>query len=110
MPPGRMRHDAMRGLFGGWALSDADAGAAAIEKVPEGTLRDAAIQGFNGFAISRNPNLAIDLASRISVASTRDKELITRGRYWIRTDRKAAEAAIRAHTGIPDPVKAEIFK
>lgn len=110
MPPGRMRHDAMRGLFGGWALSDADAGAAAIEKVPEGTLRDAAIQGFNGFAISRNPNLAIDLASRISVASTRDKELITRGRYWIRTDRPAAEAAIRAHTGIPDSVKAEIFK
>lgn len=110
MPPGRMRHDAMRGLFGGWALSDADAGAAAIEKVPEGTLRDAAIQGFNGYAISRNPKLAIDLATRISVATTRDKELINRGRYWLGRDRPAAEAAIRTHTGIPDSVKAEIFK
>ncbi len=110
MPPGRMRHDAMRGLFGGWALSDADAGAAAIEKVPEGSLRDAAIQGFNGYAIGRNPKLAIDLATRISVATTRDKELINRGRYWLGRDRPAAEATIRAHAGIPDSVKAEIFK
>lgn len=110
MPPGRMRHDAMRGLFSGWALADADAGAAALDKVPEGTLRDAAIQGFNGFAIRSNPKLAIDLAARISVATTRDKELISRGRYWLGRDRGTAEASIRAHAGIPDSVKAEIFK
>lgn len=110
MPPGKMRHDAVRGLFEGWALSDTAAGAKAMEKIPEGSLRDAAIQGFNGFAIRSDPKLAIDLATRISVPATRDKELISRARSWLKADATAAETAIRTNPAIPETVKAEIFK
>lgn len=110
MPPGKMRHDAVSGLFSGWALSDTTGGAAAMEKIPEGTLRDAAIRGFNGFAIRSDPKLAMELATRISIPDARDKELVSRGRYWLKQDRKTAEAAIRANSAIPESVKAEIFK
>ena len=110
MPGGKMRHDAVRGLFEGWALTDTSGGAAAIEQIPAGTLRDAAIQGFNGFAIRSDPKLAIELATRISVPATRDRELVWRGRSWLKQDRKAAEAAIRVNPAIPATVKAEIFK
>lgn len=110
MPPGKMRHDAVRGLFSGWALSDNTGGVAAMEKIPEGTLRDAAIQGFNGFAIRSDPKLAIDLATKISVPATRERELLHRGRSWLKEDRTSAEASIRANPAIPETVKAELFK
>jgi hypothetical protein len=110
MPPGKMRHDAMRGLFGGWALSDAEAGASAIEKVPNGDLRDAAILGYNSFAARNDPKRSWNLATQLSVEATRDKELIFRGRSWIKKDSAAATAAIRATEGLSESVKAEIFK
>jgi hypothetical protein len=110
MPPGKMRHDAVRGLFSGWALSDTTGGVAAMEKIPEGTLRDAAIQGFNGFAIRSDPKLAIDLATKISVPATRERELLNRARSWLKEDRASAEASIRANPAIPETVKAELFK
>jgi len=110
MPPGKMRHDAVRGLFSGWALSDTTGGVAAMEKIPEGTLRDAAIQGFNGFAIRSDPKLAIDLSTKISVPATRERELLNRARSWLKADRTTAEASIRANPAIPETVKAELFK
>jgi len=110
MPPGKMRHDAVRGLFSGWALADTAGGVAALEQIPEGSLRNAAIQGFNGFAIRSDPKLAIELATRISVPAVRDRELLNRSRSWLRQDREAAEPAIRSNPAIPEAVKAELFK
>ncbi len=110
MPEGTMRHDAVRGLFEGWAAADVEEGAGAIQRVPEGPLRDSAILGLNPRASSKNPKLAFELAGRISAAATRNKELVARGRAWLGKDRKAAESAIRTHPSIPDTVKAEIFK
>ncbi len=110
MPPGKLRHDAVKGLFGGWALSDAKAGADSISKVPEGSLRNVAIQGFNSFAARRDPALAIDLATQISNAGAREKELIYRGKNWMKKNPKEAEKAIRGNTSISDKVKAQIFK
>ncbi len=110
MPPGKMRHDAVRGLFEGWALSDLKAGVEAMERVPEGSLRNAAIQGFNGFAIRSDPGLAIELATRISVPATRERELVSRGRAWLRANPEAAKAAIRGNPAIPESVKGEILK
>jgi hypothetical protein len=109
MPPGKMRHDAVRGVYGGWANHDAPSAAEAIQKVPGGTLRDAAISGYNNYA-ALNPKLALDLATQISVPANRDKAIVFRGRAWMKVDAKAAEAAIRANSAIPDSVKAEIFK
>ncbi|MEM9017566.1 MAG: hypothetical protein AAGC68_11175, partial [Verrucomicrobiota bacterium] len=110
MPPGKLRHDAVRGLFGGWALSDAGKAADAIQDVPEGSLRNTAIQGFNGFNARRDPALSVELATQITAPKVRDRELTYRAREWIRRDPEVAKAAIRSNPKIPVPVKEEIFK
>lgn len=110
LPDGTMRHDAVRGLFEGWAAANPEEGAEAIRKVPAGPLRDSAILGLIPRTTSRNPELAFGLATRISVAATRDKELVARGRDWMKNNRNATERAIRADPSISDAVKAEIFK
>jgi len=110
MPPGKMRSEAVRGLFGGWALSNAEAAVDSLEKVPQGGLRNAAILGFNSFAARRDPALAMELASRISVEADRKRELIFRGKSWMKKDATAAEAAIRANPAISESIRTEIFK
>lgn len=110
MPPGKLRHDAVNGIFRGWALAEPHAAVGAIDQVPEGSLRNAAIRGFNEFAIREHPELALDMAARISVPKGRDRELIARGRAWMKKDPGAAEAAILGSAAISDRVKAEIFK
>lgn len=110
MPPGRMQHDAVRGLFGGWALSEKDAAAAAIERVPAGSLRDASILGFNEYAAREDPRKAMELAGQISVPAAREKELIFRARGWLKQNRNEAQAAIRSHPSLTEAMKEEIFK
>lgn len=110
MPPGRLRHDAVRGLFGGWAISDLESAASAIHRVPAGTLRDASIQGFNTYAAGSNPKKAMEFAEEITVPATREKELILRARAWLKQNRAEAEAAIRAHPSLSEAMKAEIYK
>jgi len=110
MPPGRMRHDAVRGLFGGWAISDPEAASAGIERVPPGALRDASIQGFNAYTAGENPRKAMELAALISSPATRERELILRARNWLKQNRAEAEAAIRSHPSLSEAMKSEIFK
>lgn len=109
LPPGKLRHDAVRGLFGGWAHSDSAAAVAAIDTVPVGSLRNTAILGFNRYQARRDPALVLELAAGISTPEIRDKEILLRAREWIKKDRATAEAAIRANSAIPESVKAKIF-
>lgn len=110
IPNESLRHDAMRGLFDSWTKLNVVESAEAIRGLPEGPLRDSAITGFNRSATSRRPELAFEMAARISVAAARDRELISQGREWLKKNPTAAESAIRNSPVVPGNVKVEIFK
>lgn len=112
MPPGKTRHDAIRGLFGGWSQSVAGPAEAVerIDDVPEGSLRNAAIFGFNDYEGRRDPALAMKLAAKISNPAARDRELILRGKAWLKQDPSTAAASIRRNSTLPSDVKKQLLE
>ena len=110
MPPGKLRHDAVYGVFGGWGFRDAEGAALALREMDEGALKDAGIRGFVSWVSRNDKEAALTWSTAISNPNDRRRNIMNYGRSWLRSDRKAAEQWITQSTEIPAGMKTELLQ
>ncbi len=110
LPSEKMRKEAIGGLFGGWARSNLESSAVALNKLDSGPLRDVAISEFVSAAGYTDRETALTWALAIGDLKTKREKTMDQARRWLTSDRALAKNWIEASEGLPAEWKAILLK
>lgn len=110
LPSEAMREQATRSLFRGWAHSNLESSAHALNRMEEGPLRDGAISEFVSVAGWNDREAAMTWSLEIADTKMRRSNALEQGRRWLKADRESATQWIQSHENLPAEWKAELLK
>ncbi len=102
--------DAMRNVMMNYARQDSAGALAALEKIPQGDVRDTAIGTYVFASKSTDYAQSFALAETISDEGDRQRAIGVSAAKWMTTDPAAAKAAVQASTSLSDEVKQRVME
>jgi hypothetical protein len=108
-PEGDVREEASKTLMKRWARDDPSSAAAWLANMAAGPSREAAVKQFVESAADLQPQVAWGLATSLTDPQQQKDALEKAAQQWLRTDDRAARAAIQA-SGYPPDLIARLLK
>ena len=102
--------DAMRNVMMNYARQDSAGALAALEKIPQGDVRDTAIGTYVFASKSTDYAQSFALAETITDEGGRQRAIGVSAAKWMTTDPAAAKAAVQASSALSDEVKQRVME
>lgn len=102
--------DAMRNVMMNYARQDSAGALAALEKIPQGDVRDTAIGTYVFASKSTDYAQSFALAETITDEGGRQRAIGVSAAKWMTTDPAAAKAAVQASSTLSDEVKQRVME
>ncbi len=106
----RAQRDGLRQLMPAWVAQNAGAALTYANSLPQGNVRDSALQSYVWSNNSANPSDLVKVAEGIADEGDRSRTMGMAYGRWMREDETAAKAAVEQSTALTDEAKQRILE